>query len=104
VGERESEVEPAVGHLLGVDLGSGRAGDGLDPRAHQSQLLVVGRVLVEALATRHPLVLAVEDIHWTDAASIELLTILLELTDFAPLLVLVMERGRCHSRESARAL
>ena len=73
-------------------------------RALQSQLLVAGRVLVEALATRHPLVLAVEDIHWPDAASIELLTILLELTDFAPLLVLVTEQGRCHSRESARAL
>ena len=31
-------------------------------RALQSQLLVAGRVLVEALATRQPLVLAVEDI------------------------------------------
>jgi predicted ATPase/class 3 adenylate cyclase len=93
VGEREGELQHAVAHLLGVDLGSGRVGDGaLDPRALQSQLLVAGRVLVEALATRQPLVLAVEDIHWADAASVELLTILLELTDFAPLLVLVTSR------------
>jgi class 3 adenylate cyclase len=98
VGERESDLEPAVGHLLGVDLGSGRTGEGLDPRALQSQLLVAGRALVEALATRQPLVLAVEDIHWADAASIELLTVLLELTDFAPLLVLVTSRPDTEGR------
>ena len=47
------------------------------------------RAALEGLTQRGPVVLAVEDIHWADAASVELLTIVMELTDRLPLMLLV---------------
>lgn len=35
------------------------------------------------------MVLALEDLHWADAASVELLSVILELTDFLPLMILI---------------
>jgi class 3 adenylate cyclase/tetratricopeptide (TPR) repeat protein len=93
VGERYEQVQPAVAHLLDIELEPGQLhGPSLDPRALQSQLLTAMRTLIEALSTRKPLVLAFEDIHWADAASIELLTVLMELTDFIPLIILTVCR------------
>ncbi len=38
------------------------------------------------------MIVAVEDLHWADPASVDLLTLLLELTDFQPLMILVTSR------------
>jgi class 3 adenylate cyclase/tetratricopeptide (TPR) repeat protein len=93
VGERYDQVHPVVAHLLDIELEPGQLhGRSLDPRALQSQLVSAMRALIEVLSTRKPLVLAFEDIHWADAASIELLTVLMELTDFIPLIILVVCR------------
>jgi class 3 adenylate cyclase/tetratricopeptide (TPR) repeat protein len=91
-GPRVDQVQSALAHLLGVDLGPGQPAALADARALQSQLVVAARAILESLAARGPVVLAVEDIHWADAASIELLTVLLELTDLLPLMVLVTSR------------
>lgn len=93
VEERYDQVHPAVAHLLNIELEPGQLdGRSLDPRALQSQLVSAMRALIEALSARKPLVLAFEDIHWADAASIELLTVLMELTDFIPLIILTVCR------------
>ncbi|MFQ5946820.1 MAG: AAA family ATPase, partial [Anaerolineae bacterium] len=90
VGTRYDQVQPVVAHLLDVELEPGQLHvRSLDPRALQSQLVLATRALIEALSSRTPLILAFEDIHWADAASIELLTVLMELTDFHPLMILV---------------
>ncbi len=80
----------ALAHLLSVDLGpTGAAAAPTDPRARQSQLVLASRAVLERLAQRGPIIVAVEDLHWADAASIELLTVLAELTDFHPVMLLV---------------
>jgi tetratricopeptide (TPR) repeat protein len=90
-GSRGEQVQPALAHLLGVDLGSAPAG-APDPRSLQSELVVAIRILLEGLAGHDAVVLAVEDLHWADLASVEILTILLELTDLLPLMILLTAR------------
>jgi class 3 adenylate cyclase/tetratricopeptide (TPR) repeat protein len=91
-GSRGEQIQPALAHLLGVDLGSAAPGVAADPRALQSELVVAIRVLLEGLASRDAVIVTVEDLHWADAASVELLTVLLELTDLLPLMILLTAR------------
>ena len=82
-----------MAHLLGIDLGAGQAQSiPSDPRALQSQLVLAIRGLLQGFAERGPVIVAVEDLHWADPASIDLLTLLLELTDFQPIMILVTSR------------
>jgi len=92
-GERHDQAQAAVAHLLGIELEPGRRGEGAaDPQQLQAQIVVGLRALLEGLLARSPTVLAVEDIHWADTASIDTLTVLTELTDFLPLMILVTSR------------
>jgi adenylate cyclase len=87
-GAQAEQHQTALAHLLGVDLGASGT-RALDPRALQAGIIVSMRAVLEGLTQRSPVVLAVEDIHWADAASVELLTIVMELTDRLPLMLLV---------------
>jgi class 3 adenylate cyclase len=87
-GAQAEQHQTALAHLLGVELGVSRARI-LDPRALQAGIIVAMRAVLEGLTQRGQVVLAVEDIHWADAASVELLTIVMELTDRLPLMLLV---------------
>jgi len=75
------EVYPYLGHLLGLRLD----GDALertrhlDPQGHQARAQIALRRLLTALAARSPLVLILEDLHWADPSSVELLIQLLPL-------------------------
>jgi class 3 adenylate cyclase/tetratricopeptide (TPR) repeat protein len=89
-GSRADETQPALARLLSVDLAPAHAEAGPpDPRALQSQIVLATRILLEGLVSRGPVVLALEDLHWADAASVELLSVILELTDSLPLMILV---------------
>jgi class 3 adenylate cyclase/tetratricopeptide (TPR) repeat protein len=92
-GAYAEQSQGALAHLLGIDLGPGhaRVAPG-DPRAVQSQLVLATRALLQGLAERGPIIVAVEDLHWADTASVDLLTLLLELTDFQPIMFLVTSR------------
>ncbi len=57
------------------------------------------RQWVEAMARRHPLVLALEDLHWADATSLELLEYCLPLCEQEPMLWLVL----CHPERTSPA-
>jgi hypothetical protein len=93
VGSKYEQVHLAVSHLLGMPGEPGQTQPpALDPRALQSQLVLALRSIVEALATREPIILTVEDLHWADPATIEVLTVLSELTDLLPLMILVTSR------------
>jgi class 3 adenylate cyclase len=75
------EIYPYLGHLLGLHL------DGeslertrhLDPQGHQVRAQLALRRLLTALAARSPLVIILEDLHWADPSSVEMLTQLLPL-------------------------
>ncbi len=64
----------------------------LEPEQLKRQIYMASRALVERRLAAGPLVLVVEDLHWADAASIELLGALADRLAERPLLVLLMYR------------
>ena len=93
-GDSSPEVYPYLGHLLSLQL-EGDALDHvrlLDPQALQSQYLSGLRQLFRALASRHPLALVADDIHWADPSSVDLLIKLMPLATEAPVLFCFVAR------------
>ncbi|HET7087627.1 MAG TPA: AAA family ATPase, partial [Anaerolineae bacterium] len=93
-GDALLDVYPYLGHLLSLQL-EGDALDRvhlLDPQALQSQYLSALRQLFRALASRHPLVLVLDDIHWADPSSVDLLIKLMPLANEAPVLFCFVAR------------
>ncbi len=88
------EVFPYLGNLLSLPLdGEAEARiKMLDPQALQNQYLASLRQLLRALAQRQPLVVVLDDIHWADPSSTDLLTRLLPLISEAPILVCLVTR------------
>ncbi len=66
---------------LGPLVGLGGGG------AERSELFNAWRRFFEALASRHPLVMVIEDLHWADEALLEFLEYLLDWTHDLPLLL-----------------
>jgi len=79
---------PVLGHLLSLsfDATKGRASDDEQDDV-ASQVREAWVQWIEALAIESPVVLEVEDIHWADPATRELLEHVLELCDRLPLLI-----------------
>jgi predicted ATPase len=93
-GDSLLDVYPFLGHLLSLQL-EGDAQDRvrqLDPQALQSHYLSALRQLFRTLASRHPLVLVLDDIHWADPSSVDLLIKLMPLASEAPLLFCFVTR------------
>jgi class 3 adenylate cyclase len=93
-GESALEVYPYLGHLLSVNL-TGAALERMqlrDPQALRTGYLKAVRQLLQALSTRRPMVLVLEDLHWADPSSIGLLIELLPLVFAAPILFCLVTR------------
>jgi class 3 adenylate cyclase len=93
-GDSAMEVYPYLCHLLSLQL-EGQALEqvrSLDPQALQAHYLTSLSRLVKALATDHPLVIVLEDLHWADPSSIKLLIRLLPLVSEAPILFCLVTR------------
>lgn len=91
---RALEVYPYLASLLSLPL-EGEANERvkvLDPQTLQNQYLAALRQLLRALAKRQPLVLVLEDIHWADPSSTELLIKLLPLISEAALMLCLVTR------------
>ena len=88
-GMHADEVVPYLAGLLGLVPGPGEADrlDGLSPEAQQYRTFEVVRSTLRRLADDGPVVIAVEDLHWADATSIQLLHELIQDTEDAALLV-----------------
>lgn len=68
-------IEPYVAHLLGVDAADGTTA-ALDYATRRSETFRALKELLRAAAVRQPTVIVVEDLHWIDPASEELLAFL----------------------------
>lgn len=93
-GDSAIEVYPYLGHMLLLKF-EGEAAERvqqLDPQALQTQYLAAFRKLLQKLAARQPLGIILEDIHWADPSSTELLIKLLPLTSDTPLLFCFVSR------------
>jgi predicted ATPase len=64
----------------------------LDPQALQTQYLAALRRLLQALTNQRPLVVVLEDLHWADPSSSELLVRLLPMVSSVPVLLCMVTR------------
>jgi ABC-type oligopeptide transport system substrate-binding subunit/class 3 adenylate cyclase len=93
-GERALEIYPYLGAMLGLTLepdASARLAE-LSPEALQYRTFEVVRALFERLADERPLIVAVDDLHWADATSLQLTEQLLGVTDSAAVLLVLEQR------------
>ena len=84
--ELADDILPYLGHLLSVHLDEAalKRLSAMDPQSLQVQYLLALRALLKTLAAKHPLILILDDIHWVDSSSAEMLTKLLPLANEAP--------------------
>jgi class 3 adenylate cyclase/tetratricopeptide (TPR) repeat protein len=91
---RFDEMVPLLGHLLSVRFGNEwdqrlrRAG----PEQIRHQTFMALRDFFLALARRQPLLLVLEDLHWADTLSLDLISLLMETVTLVPILLLCVYR------------
>jgi ABC-type oligopeptide transport system substrate-binding subunit/DNA-binding SARP family transcriptional activator/class 3 adenylate cyclase len=92
--EGAADAYPYLGSLLGVTLepdANARLAE-LSPEARQYRTFeLVGDVL-RRLAEKRPVVVALEDLHWADATSVQLTERLLSVMEESPILLVIAQR------------
>ncbi|MDP2004422.1 MAG: adenylate/guanylate cyclase domain-containing protein [Rubrivivax sp.] len=89
-GERQAQL---IGQLAGLDYADSPTVKGLDPRSLHDQAFAAVRSYLQALAAQGALpVLLVEDLHWADDGSLDLLQHLLAHAAELPLVLLMTAR------------
>jgi class 3 adenylate cyclase/tetratricopeptide (TPR) repeat protein len=89
--EALARTAPLVGHVLGVGSDDPRLRY-VEPEQLKRQLFLAVRNILELCLQRGPLILVVEDLHWADAASVELLRFLVDRLGDRHLMVLTTHR------------
>ena len=87
VGMVPEDSAPYLLHLLGVPAGTARL-PVLTPEELKARIYGTCRHLVRQASQQHPLVIAIEDVHWIDSTSEALLTSLVEYIAGVPILLL----------------
>jgi class 3 adenylate cyclase/tetratricopeptide (TPR) repeat protein len=90
LGDAAERLEPFLVALL-EEPGGGAAVD-LAPEGVQERTFEAVTLLLSALAERGPLVVSLDDVHWADASTLELVESLFDLAEDAPLLVVLVAR------------
>jgi class 3 adenylate cyclase/tetratricopeptide (TPR) repeat protein len=94
--ERADEIAPFIGMLLRITP-TGEDNERvryLQPPQLRQRISEATGDLLEGLATRQPLVLVLEDIHWIDPSSLDLLEQIMGVCDRATLVILALFRPR----------
>jgi adenylate cyclase len=100
--EVAEEVVPVLSYLLGVEEGRSRDRD-LDPEQLRRQIALAARTLVGQRLEQGPVLVIVEDLHWADAASVDLLRDIADHLAERPLMVLVSFRPETTPLPTVRA-
>jgi adenylate cyclase len=82
---------PLIGHVLGVEYADPRLRY-IEPEQLKRQLFLVVRELFERRLQQGPFLLVVEDLHWADAASLELLRFVVDRLGDRQLMLLLAHR------------
>jgi len=108
--ENARESVPFLANLLGLELKSDWAEwvRDLDPRVRQKQTFWAACQFFIAEAQRQPLLIALDDLHWADEASLAVLEELLSSTDQAPIMFCfiyrpVRQKGAWRLRDKAES-
>ena len=88
------EHAPLLAHLLALAAADPRTASttSSSPMAQRRRLLETVVSLVLAAADRRPLAIVLEDLHWTDPSTLELLDLLIQHLSSAPVLLLLTTR------------
>ncbi len=94
LGDEAADTAPYLAHLLGLPLHPQEADRALlDPEAMQGRYIASIHRLLRALATRGPVILVCEDVHWADPASVGSMTQLLPLATQLPVFFIAALRA-----------
>ncbi len=88
--------EPLVAEVLDLEAEETELTASLDARLRQQRLFDLVLELIEHHARRRPLLLMLEDLHWADPASLELLDYVVRNIASCPVLLLLLHRPREH--------
>lgn len=86
------EAVPLLAHLFSLPLGVSYPASGLSPQQYKEQTVAALLVLLQALAAQQPVLLIVEDLHWIDPSTLELLTRIVEQKGSGPILSVLTAR------------
>ncbi len=98
--EEADAIAPVLSYVLGVE--EARPGD-VEPEQLQRQIVLAARTLVERRVSQDPLLIVVEDLHWADAASLDLLRNVADHLASRPLMLLLSHRPDAAALPIARA-
>ena len=101
--EVAAAIAPLAGYLLGLE--SGDLPRDVEPEQLKRQMFLAVRMLFEHRLRQGPLLVVAEDLHWADAASVELLAFVVDQLAERPLMLLVAHRPGFDARalEATRA-
>ena len=86
--------EPLVAEPLDLEADETELTASLDPRLRQRRLFDIVLELVQHYARAQPLLLVIEDVHWTDPTSLELLDYVARNVASCPTVLLILHRPR----------
>ena len=88
------DMLPYLAHLLSASLDPAAEAEiaRLDRKALQERYVERVRALLASVATARPLVVVLEDVHWADEASVEVIERLLDVVNEAPILMVLTTR------------
>jgi adenylate cyclase len=94
-------IAPVLSYVLGVE---DEVHPDIEPEQLQRQIALAARALVERRLDNQPLLILVEDLHWADAASVDLLRYVVDQLPDRPLMLLVSHRPDTEPPAVARAV
>jgi predicted ATPase len=103
LGARDQEAEaiaPVLSYVLGLE---GETHPDVEPEQLQRQIVLAARALVERRLEQQALLLLVEDLHWADAASVDLMRHVVDQLPDRPLMLLLSHRPDTRPPPVARA-
>src|SRR5215475_8918646 len=87
--EEAAVIAPVLSYVLGVEE---EMRPEVEPEQLQRQIALAARALIERRLEREPLLILVEDLHWADTASVDLLREVVDQLPNRPLMVLLSHR------------
>jgi adenylate cyclase len=98
--EEAQAIAPVLSYMLGVEEAHPRD---LEPEQLNRQIALAARTLIERRLQQGPLLIIVEDLHWADAASVDLLRDVVDRLADRPVMVLLSHRPDARPPLVARA-
>ncbi|MDX1487677.1 MAG: adenylate/guanylate cyclase domain-containing protein, partial [Acidiferrobacterales bacterium] len=92
LGLRTRNVAPVLAYFLSLPLSERYPEVTSSPQELKKKILEVIVGLIEAMASKHPVLMVVEDIHWIDPSTLKLISLFIEQLSFTRLLLLITSR------------